>query len=54
MTSRPPSHNNPFNDAAAIPDDNYEGILESALSVGNNASLTLSTDGVIITGQHCS
>lgn len=51
MTSRPSAVTNPFSDTAAILDQNHENILESTLPVGKDASLTLSADGVIITGQ---
>jgi hypothetical protein len=51
MTSRHSVPTNPFSDTAAILDPNHENILESTLPVGKDASLTLSADGVIITGQ---
>lgn len=52
MTSRPSTVTNPFSDTAAILETNRDNILESTLPVGKDASLTLSADGVIITGQH--
>lgn len=39
----------PFADHAAI-DDERETIVESTLSVGRNATLTLGTDSVIVLG----
>lgn len=40
----------PFTDHAAI-EDERETIVESTLSVGRNATLTLGTDSVIVLGQ---
>ncbi|KAK5267536.1 sphinganine kinase lcb4, partial [Exophiala xenobiotica] len=41
------SDSNPFSDNAAIQDER-EAIVESTLSVGRNATLTLGTDAVIV------
>jgi hypothetical protein len=43
------SDSNPFSDNAAIQDER-EAIVESTLSVGRNATLTLGTDAVIVLG----
>lgn len=45
------SHNNPFTDSAAIAEGDHTNILESTLNVGNNATLTLSGDGVIVVDE---
>lgn len=50
MTSES-SHTNPFSDSAAIAEGDHGNILESTLSVGTNATLTLSGDGVIVVDQ---
>jgi hypothetical protein len=44
------SESNPFSDNAAIQDER-EAIVESTLSVGRNATLTLGTDAVIVLGK---
>lgn len=48
-----PSDPNPFSDRAAIQDER-EAIVESTLSVGRNASLSLGTDAVIVLGLSAS
>lgn len=52
MTSRPSiaTTTDPFSDTAASSDTDHDNILESTLPVGKDASLTLTADGVIITG----
>lgn len=44
------SESNPFSDNAAIQDER-EAMVESTLSVGRNATLTLGTDAVIVLGN---
>lgn len=45
------SHSNPFSDSAAIAEGSHGNILESTLSVGTNASLTLNGDGVVVVDE---
>ncbi|KIV78637.1 hypothetical protein PV11_06270 [Exophiala sideris] len=47
MAGKRPSDADPFADSAAIQDER-EAIVESTLSVGRNATLTLGTDAVIV------
>lgn len=55
MTSRPSvaTTSDPFSDTAALSDIDHDtnNILESTLPVGKDASLTLTADGVIVTGK---
>lgn len=49
MANHGPDDSDPFADHAAI-DDERDTIIESTLSVGRNATLTLGTDSVIVLG----
>ena len=49
MAGDRPRDSNPFSDQAAIRDPR-ESIVESTLSVGRNATLTMGTDAVIVLG----
>lgn len=51
MTGDRFSDSDPFSDQAAMIQDEREAIVESTLSVGRNATLTLGTDAVIVLGQ---
>jgi hypothetical protein len=50
MANHRPHDSDPFADHAAI-DDERDTIIESTLSVGRNATLTLGTDSVIVLGR---
>lgn len=50
LSSQCGGHTDPFTDAAALSEGDHDNILESTLPVGDDASLTLSADGVIVTG----
>lgn len=50
MANHTPQDSDPFTDHAAI-EDERETIVESTLSVGRNATLTLGTDSVIVLGM---
>ncbi|KAK5073979.1 sphinganine kinase lcb4 [Lithohypha guttulata] len=49
LSSQCGGHTDPFTDAAALSEGDHDNILESTLPVGDDASLTLSADGVIVT-----